>query len=406
MTDPEPASDTILDPIPGDTETGVFVRYLGDYTRIEEARRVDDPNAPRGVWQRSLKQADWADVVELCRDVLRSRSKDLQIAAWMVEAMCHRDGLAAIGPGLDLISDLCKRYWDGLYPEIEENGDAAARAASISWLDDKLSVAVLSSPLVGPPEAVDEAEYTWTDYRQARHLEGLKSRDPGALKRAEAAGTVTMAVFREAVGASKTDFYVALQRDLESAAAAAERLEALFDDKLGDDAPGMTRLRRSIEDVLAFMQPIVAARLPPEPAPGAAPEAAKAKPPEPAMDETSAPTSTDVSAAATAGAAPTAGAVEPPSQPTAAAIPAVVPAAAPATAPEGVLRTADDAHEALLRIAAFLTTVDPHSPSPYLVEKAVRWGRMPFHEVLRDVVDQGYDFTGLMYLLGVPSGRD
>lgn len=398
MSDTSQTTDPILEPLEGDSETGSFVRYTGDYTRIEEARRLEDPNLPRGVWQRSLKQADWDEVVDLCRDTLEHRSKDLQIAVWMIEAMVHRDGLAAIGPGLELIIGMCERFWDGLFPEIDEDGDASARSATISWIDDKLAVAVMSTPIVGPPDAVDDVEYNWTDYHQARHLEGLRSRDPKAVTRAEQSGTVTMPMLRAAVEASETSYYVAMKAHLDAAVAAAERIEALFDDKLGDDAPGMTRLRRAAEEVAGFMQPVLATRLPAAPAAeaeaAASPKEADMTPEGPIEAETAPPP------AANAGPAPAAR----PGLDAQAEPRAGEPAAAPP--PEGSLRTAEDAHEALLRISAFLKTVDPHSPSPYLVEKAVQWGRMPFHEVLRDVVDQGYDFAGLMYLLGVPSGRD
>ena len=79
FSDPDDV-ERLLRPIPGDNPAGAYLRYEGTYDRIQEARREDDPTLPQGVWERTLKKADWKSVRTICTEALETRSKDLQIA--------------------------------------------------------------------------------------------------------------------------------------------------------------------------------------------------------------------------------------------------------------------------------------------------------------------------------------
>ncbi|HTF62458.1 MAG TPA: hypothetical protein VK638_07060, partial [Edaphobacter sp.] len=63
------------------------------------------------------------------------------------------------------------------------------------------------------------------------------------------------------------------------------------------------------------------------------------------------------------------------------------------------IRTRTDAYRLLEEIAAFLHQNDPHSPTPYLIWRAVAWGNMHFGELLPELVrDQG-ELSDLVRLL-------
>jgi type VI secretion system protein ImpA len=81
--------EALLAPIPGENPAGRSLRYEGTYDAIQEARRADD-DLPQGPWQRARKVADWAGVIQLASEALSTKSKDLQIAAWLVEALVTR----------------------------------------------------------------------------------------------------------------------------------------------------------------------------------------------------------------------------------------------------------------------------------------------------------------------------
>src|SRR5687768_7644148 len=121
---------TLLAPVAPERPAGESLRYEGTHDRIRDARREDDPRLSQGIYQAEPKRADWAEVESLCLAAL-ARSKDLQIAAWLLEAWLHRYGFAGAREGLRLLCELCENFWDDLHPALEPGGDAGARVAPV-----------------------------------------------------------------------------------------------------------------------------------------------------------------------------------------------------------------------------------------------------------------------------------
>src|SRR5205823_1409611 len=114
-----PLRDELLTPIAGANPGGADVRYDPVFDKIKEARREDD-DAPQGEWATERKTADLPQVIKLATDVLSAKSKDLQVAAWLTEALLRREGFAGLRSGLDVLTGLVEQYWDTLYPEIDD----------------------------------------------------------------------------------------------------------------------------------------------------------------------------------------------------------------------------------------------------------------------------------------------
>src|SRR5437879_771167 len=128
----------LLDPIPGDSPAGPHLRYDALYDTLQELRREDDASTPRGIWQSKMKAADWSTLIDTASRALATQTKDLQVAAWMVEALVVRDGLPGLAQGLDALSALIDAFWLVLWPMIGEDGDIESRIAPIEWLNAKL----------------------------------------------------------------------------------------------------------------------------------------------------------------------------------------------------------------------------------------------------------------------------
>src|ERR1700753_980884 len=111
---------TLLQPISEQAPAGELLRYEGTYDRIMEARREDDASLAQGVWKRDLKKADWNLTSQICIDALEKRSKDLQIAAWLLEAWLHLYGFAGVSAGTRLLVELCHEFWDSLHPALND----------------------------------------------------------------------------------------------------------------------------------------------------------------------------------------------------------------------------------------------------------------------------------------------
>src|SRR5689334_21302129 len=98
--------DELLDPISGESPGGIALRYDPVYDKIKEARREAED-----AWGGEPKKADWNLVVKLSKEALAKRSKDLQIAAWLTEALVRRQGYAGLRDGLGLLDGMLDRYW-------------------------------------------------------------------------------------------------------------------------------------------------------------------------------------------------------------------------------------------------------------------------------------------------------
>ena len=137
-----PLREDILAPIAGENPSGIDLRYdtkLLIYDKIKEARRKDDELA-QGDWQSERKTANYPLVIKLAQDTLATVSKDLQLAAWLTEALLETERYGGLCQGLTLCHGLLADFWDTVYPVIED-GDRELRARPLSWIGSMLDFA-------------------------------------------------------------------------------------------------------------------------------------------------------------------------------------------------------------------------------------------------------------------------
>lgn len=154
--------EALLQPISSDQPSGTDLRYAPVTSQIKEARRSEDDIA-QGVWEREIKTADYVLVLKLAKEALSKQSKDLQIAAWMTEALLRREGFAGLRQGLELMRGLLEKFWDTVYPQIDEDGDLELRAAPVSWVGSQLDSAIRLVPLTS-------SGLSWFQYRESRAI--------------------------------------------------------------------------------------------------------------------------------------------------------------------------------------------------------------------------------------------
>ena len=66
----------------------------------------------------------------------------------------------------------------------------------------------------------------------------------------------------------------------------------------------------------------------------------------------------------------------------------------------------ESAYRTLERVADFLQHIEPHSPTPYLIRRAVNWGRLPLPELMQQILHEEGDLNRLFTVLGLsqPTG--
>ncbi|MHB1225475.1 MAG: type VI secretion system protein TssA [Gemmatimonadaceae bacterium] len=264
-----PLRDDLLAPIPGDNPAGGNLRYDPLYDKVKEARREDDDLPVGELPAGQRKTADHQLVIRLASEALATRTKDLQLAAWLTEALLRREGISGLTQGIALMRDLMVEFWDTVHPELED-GDAELRAAPLDWVGSRLTLAVRRVPLTrGGHGHLDYAESRDVGYEAAaqesddkRHRRQEKIDD----------GKLSAEEWDQAVEGTALTFYQSLATDITAAFDTLESLDAFTSEKFGDMAPSYTALREALEQVQLTTDAILRKRLPPEPEPSREPD--------------------------------------------------------------------------------------------------------------------------------------
>ncbi len=240
-------------PIPGENPAGEDLRYTPVYDTIKEARKADDMLA-RGDWEREIKTSDWAAVIKTSVDALTTRTKDLQIAAWLTEALVKTKGFEGLNTGLVIINGLLDQYWDTVYPLIED-GDMEFRAGPFEFLNDKLWSALKDIPLTDPAKTPGYSWLSWQDSRKVGTEKDILNQfgDVDEKKRRAredliAEGKIPAEEFDAAVAATSKAFYEKVEGCLNTCLAEFDKMDGLVDEKFGKEAPRLSEMRAAIQD--------------------------------------------------------------------------------------------------------------------------------------------------------------
>ncbi len=345
-----------LAPCPGDNPAGESLRYEGTYDLIQEARKEEDADLPQGIWERSVKKANWEQVNKLCLEALENRSKDIQVAAWLTEALILTHGYAGFNQGVRLLRALIEKFWDDAYPEIEDD-DLGGRLAPIIWLNEKVSLKLKLIPIT-MPRSMDSQPYSFADWESANLLEKLAVKDPNAIDNAELEGRATRAKFLGSVMFTDGSFYAGQAQNILRSLEALDDLNTFLDNKCPEDAPSVNMLKENLENILGLVNSFLKEK------------------------QVDIPT-TDLQLEADGPDGPEAD--------------------AQSDGPLSTLsiKSRDDAYRMLAAAADYLLIHEPHSPTPHLVRRAVTWGKMSLTELLRELIQDDSNLRQIFKLLGV-----
>jgi type VI secretion system protein ImpA len=337
-----PLRDDLLTPIPGDNPSGVYLRHdtkLLLYDKIKESRRQDDELA-QGDWQHERKVADYALEGKLSEEALATKTKDLQIAAWLTEARLHTESFAGLRQGITLCVGLISSFWETLYPPIEDD-DLELRAGPLEFLGTGLDIALKTRPLT-------KSGLDWFKYKESRAVgyedpnKSDKERKARDAKIAE--GKLAPEEFDKAFVETPKAFYFQSEKDLDGCLAALKSLDEICDEKFGSSGPALGKLKNSLEEVRHTVHTLLEKKRETEPDP---------------VEVVAGPDGVDGAIAGVAG-----GAV--------AGAPgitiSVLTSSEPADRREAIATVA--------RVAALLRQQDPHNPAPYLMMRGLRWGEL------------------------------
>lgn len=364
--------EKLLVPIGGKDPAGADLRYEGTYDKIQDARREDDPTLEQGIWKTKLKQADWGLVREVSVGALESKTKDVQIAAWLLEAWIQKKGFAGLHCGLTLIQELCKRFWNDLYPKMEED-NLDFRVSAFNWLNEKLPIRLKLIP-ISQPDNLDALSYTYVDWENACRRENLEKRDKN-VNIGNQKNSLTTAKIIASASLTPISFYKALAGDLNASIRLSEQLISFLDEKCGKESPSLEQFKKTQVSIQQLVNEIGPKNMQEQ-------IAVAQEPAQKTNLQQKTQTFEDVRQSPS-----TEGDVQ------------------PALAVSGSVQNRAEAYRQLAAAADYLMKTEPHSPTPYLVKRAVSWGNKTLPEVLQELVHDQNNLAFIYNLLGLNQER-
>lgn len=360
--------DAVLKPISAEKPAGVNIREATSYVSLMEARR-EDPDSPRGDWELrgGRKVANWPKVVRTATEILTTESKDLQVAAWLVEGLVNRHGFAGLRDGVEVLRRFHAQFWDEMFPLVKD-GDDEERSGIIGMLEKKISIDLILWPIIKPQ---GKTQCTYSLYKESKRLDNLKlmgSKQQEALDNALADGKLDGNGFKKVMAVIPLAHCSNLLEDMSQSQEALTSLNRILEEKYKKDAaPSMGQIGQVISDCLIWMDDTVQSK-------GGV---GLQRSPEDVADETA-----PLESAGEGG---------------------INPHVETGSAGEGGINPYDriDAIRRLSAIAEFFLRTEPHSPVSYLVQRAARWGGMPLDVWLQEVIKDAQVLAAVRETLGL-----
>ena len=352
----------LLAPIEGDLPQGRDTRQEFDtaspYQRLRAARQ-DARDAERRALTTDGEAPgpapDWGAVAEAAIELIANHSKDMEAAAWLIEALVRIEGLRGLGAGAAVVSGLTEAFWDTLYPAVGEDepdeDPAELRLRPLSGLVSGARATLLPPlrllPLFHGPDGVP---VTLADYDAAVSIERLEPEQKESRIAAGARGVSTL----DDMARADPDGLASLARDAAEALATWNGMDAVLAEHAGSAKPSLSDVRTLLERIDGFARRLAPAG-------------------EPVPDETT-------------------------PEPAAATVP--TPRAPAGTGP-GPIATREDALRRLDEVADWFRRNEPQSPLSYTLTEAVRRGRMGLPELLADIVSDYSTRAAILTALGI-----
>lgn len=358
--------DALLRPISEESPAGANLREdftpSSIYYKVKDFRTAARAAERRGqaTYDEEVRESppDWDPILREVPDILARKSKDLELTAWLIEALVRDSGFAGLRDGFRLARELVERYWENVHPAQDEDG-LVTKVAPITGLNGEGAEGTLIGP-IAMVEITAGSTYgafsSW-HYDQSRQLQLID--DPEKREQRVAAGATTPEMFQASVAETEPAFFRNLVEDLDLCIAEYANLCTALDERCGPDAPPSSSIRQALEAVREKMgfitKDILMAQ--PEEDPEIAGGASNGGPATPSHTG-------------------------------------------------GPIKSREDAFKSLEQVAQFFRRTEPHSPISYTLEQTVRWGRLTLPELINELIQDPSARSTYRQLIGIPESQN
>jgi type VI secretion system protein ImpA len=358
--------EALLAPIVEDSPCGRDLRDnsapTSNYQMVKLARSTARSAERSNVYSDGGQQADdakrkiedsWRKILELAPKIIRQESKDLEVACWYTEALVRRDGFAGLRDGFYLLEGLVEHFWDGLFPQPDEYG-LETRVGSLKGLNGEGgSEGALLQPIRNCiiTNSSQHRPFSYWEYQSAADTQRMldeKAREKEVARKGYSLQNIESAV-KDSSNAFITELRDTLVETLDSYSRLNDRLYQLCGSAEAPPSSSISNLLKECLNAVTYLggnKFIKAAE-------------------EAHYDDI-------------------------PQEESGMAEPDAPPANSGAQMLQRALVNRDQAFKQLQEIADFFRKTEPHSPISYMIEKAVKWGNMPLHELMQELIlDEG-----------------
>lgn len=357
--------DALLQTISEDAPAGTDPRSDSSptslYYRTKDARNAARSAERAAVETGGASPVEWDTVTSTASQILASHGKDLEIGAWLVEALLRQEGFAGLRDGMKVLTGIVTNFWEPCFPELDEDG-VESKVSAVAGLNGSGAVGTLIQPIrLVPITSGSQWSFSLWNYEQATDL--AKVTDPARRQERIDNGAVTMEQFEESVADTPASFFSDTQAVIEETLGALAEMDAAFDAVAGVDAPPVSALRELLQEISRSIAHFAADKL------AAANYSA-------AVEETVAEGEGEPGQRAAAG-----GTV--------------------AVRKIDGYQTREEALAELTRIASYFRKTEPHSPMSYTLEDAVRRARMSLPDLLVELVEDPAHLQRILLAAGI-----
>lgn len=272
-----------------------------------------------------LARKSWNLIANEGPAMIALTAKDLEVAAWLTEALLRQHRFAGLRDGLQLLAGLVEYYWDDVFPLPDEDG-LETRLMPIAGLSGSEAAGRLIGPLKRMPLSDGDAPIAFWQFEGAANGAGDRSS--------------ALAAFESGVQHSSPQFIRDLVDDGQACLGALDQLEAALQARADGQTPSFSRLRELVAGIVDAVRSYGASALPDDLV---------------IADSTMADPDADAADASMASAS-----VRP--------------------------HDRQAAFRQLEELARFFRRTEPHSPIAYALDNLVRRGRMTFPELIEELI--------------------
>lgn len=336
---------SLLGPLSPESPAGTDIEYDPDFAELVKASQGTQEQE-FGDTRIEGEPADWSKVYRLAVRLL-GKSRDLRVAAYLVEADLIARGLVGLSESLEVIASMVETCWDSLYPQLDpdDDNDPTIRLNALLRLTNRggLIRQLKATPIARSRSA---GQVAWNDLAMARGeipvMEGVT--DPPTTKRIEAV-----------VQSSDVDELGQWLGYVDAALARIHRITEAFAKQVGSsNAPDLEVLEKELEGVAKLQRGWIK-QLGGTTTETTAANESQAEGPAPTSSSSSSGESRDGNIAFAS----------------------------------GTIHKREDAIEGLNKIIRWFEMHEPSSPIPMLLKRAKRLANMSFLDVLRELSPDG-----------------